>query len=170
MVELDELVEMSRDELDHLFREGDTPEMDGLEGVSEGRVLAGRGALRAEPVRRIVNNPLLPWKGKHVEGRHGSNRFEVGPLERKGFEFDMYVTESLNDEDDDVLIFDYDTPENPPGIRRIRDDLKEVDDGLFLGTSNVRVGDGYRFLTYFALNANRPRSPASEEEAEVQIS
>ncbi len=82
----------------------------------------------------------------------------------------MYVTQSLKDDDDDVLIFDYDTAENPPGIRRIRDDLKEVDDGLFLGTSNVRIGDGFRFLTYFALDANRPRSPASEEEAEVQIS
>lgn len=169
MVDLDELVEMSKDELDRLFAEGDTPAIDGLEGVSEGRVLAGRGALRAEPVRRLVNNPFLPWKGKHVDGRHGSNRFEVGPLERKGFEFDMYVTESLVNPEDDVLIFDYDTPENPPGIRRIRDDLVEVDDGLFLGTSNVRVGDGYRFLIYFALEADAADA-GGEEEPELQVS
>ncbi len=169
MVELDELVNMSKAELDALFREGETPDPEGLEGVSEGRVLAGRGVLRAEPVRELVNNPLLPWKGKHVEGRHGSNRFEVGPLERKGFEFDMYVTRSLVDEDDEVLIFDYDTPENPPGIRRIRDDLKEVDDGLFLGTSNVRVGDGYRFLIYFALEAGDTEAEA-EEEVEIDVS
>ncbi len=168
MVELDDLVKMSKPELDQLFLEGDTPDADGLEGISEGRVLAGRGALRVEPVRQLVNNPVLPWKGKHVEGQHGSNRFELGPLERKGFEFDMYVTRSLVDGDDDVLIFDYDTPENPPGIRRIRDDLKEVDDGLFLGTSNVRAGSEYRFLTYFALDVNEAED-GEMEDSEVRI-
>jgi len=49
------------------------------------------------------------------------------------------------------LIFDYDQPQNPPGIRRIRDYLKEIDRGLFLGTSNIELAGGYRFILYFAL-------------------
>jgi len=147
----DELVNMSKEELDELFLEGDTPDENALEGETEGRVLAGRGPLRAAAVREAVNTPLLPWKGKHVERGTGANRFGYGALEHHGFGFETRIAPSLIADDNEALIFDYDQPENPPGVRSIRDDLKEVDDGLFLGTSNVEVGDGYRFMTYFSL-------------------
>lgn len=163
----DDLVNMSKDELDELFFEGETPDENALEGETEGRVLAGRGPLQAGAVREAVNTPLLPWKGKHVERGTGANRFGYGPLEHHGFEFETRIEPSLLPEDDEVLIFDYDQPENPPGVRRIRDDLKEVDDGLFLGTSNVEVGDSYRFMTYFSLERT-DRGGSSEGEIPIR--
>lgn len=152
MLTADELVDLSKTELDGLFIDGETPDEGSLDGETRGRVLAGRGPLSAESVREAVNTPLLPWKGKHIERGFGANRFGYGPLERHGFEFETRVVPSVHpDDDSDVLVFDYDQPGNPTGIRRVRDDLKEVDDGLFLGTSNVEVGGEFRFLTYFAL-------------------
>ena len=169
MLTADDLVDKSKDELDDLFLGGDTPDKDALDGETRGRVLAGRGPLRAEAVREIVNTPLLPWKGKSIDHGLGANRFGYGPLERQGFEFETRMEPSLVPEDsDDVLIFDYDQPENPPGVRRIRDDLKEIDDGLFLGTSNVEVGDGYRFLIYFALERT-DRNTSDEEGGEIEV-
>jgi hypothetical protein len=161
MLTADDLVNRSKEELDELFLSGETPDEGALDGETRGRVLAGRGPLSAESVREAVNTPLLPWKGKSIERGVGANRFGYGPLERQGFEFETRIAPSLLPDDDDVLIFDYDQPENPPGVRRIRDDLKEVDDGLFLGTSNAKLGGGYSFVTYFALE-RKDRGAATE--------
>lgn len=141
----------SKPELDELFLRGDTPEEGALDGETRGHVLAGRGLLRVEPLRQAVNGSYLPWKGKGIESGRGWNRFGYGSVEHQGFEFETRIASSLLTEENDVLIFDYDQPQNPPGIRRIRDDLKEIDRGLFLGTSNIEVGGGYRFILYFAL-------------------
>jgi hypothetical protein len=169
MLIADDLVDRSRSELDELFLGGDTPEEVALDGETRGRILAGRGPLRAETVREAVNTPLTPWKGKHVELGSGANRFGYGPLERQGFEFETRITTSLSPEDeDDVLVFDYDQPENPPGVRRIRDDLKEIDDGLFLGTSNAKFGGGYSFVIYFALERT-DRGAGAEEGREIEV-
>lgn len=169
MLTADDLVDKSRSELDELFLGGDTPEEGALDGETRGRVLAGRGPLRAETVREAVNTPLTPWKGKHIERGLGANRFGYGPLERQGFEFETRIAVSLSPEDeDDVLVFDYDQPENPQGVRRIRDDLKEIDDGLFLGTSNAKFGGGYSFVIYFALERT-DRGAGAEEGGEIEV-
>ncbi|MFP4633052.1 MAG: hypothetical protein ACLFMT_06430 [Halobacteriales archaeon] len=151
MARADSLIPDDRAELDRLFERGDTPEIDALEGDTVGRVLAGRGLLGITPLRRGVNGPHLPWRGKRVRGTEGCNRFGYGPLEREGFGFKIRHAPSLADPEKTVLIFDYDVPDNPAPVRRIRDDLVEIEDGLYLGTSNLRVGDDYRFLTYFTL-------------------
>jgi hypothetical protein len=167
MLTADDLVNKTKEELDELFLGGETPAEGALDGETEGHVLAGRGPLSAEAVREAVNTPLLPWKGKHIERGLGNNRFGYGPLERGGFEFETRILPSVHPEDDDeVLIFDYDQPENPPGVRRVRDDMKEVDDGLFLGTSNVEVGDEFRFMTYFALERT---DRGGSDEGEIPI-
>lgn len=166
MTEIDDLVEMSKSELDQLFAEGEAPDESDVQGATEGRVLAGRGALRLEPVRQVVNNPFLPWKGKQVDGFRGANRFEVGPLDHSTFEFQTYEDESVVD-GEKVLVLDYDQPGNPPGISRIRDELRRVDDDLYLGTANVQVGDGYRFAIYFGLTSPSPEDVTREVEIEV---
>ncbi|MCX2819582.1 MAG: hypothetical protein ACI9QA_000873 [Methanobacteriota archaeon] len=168
MLTADELVNRSKSELDELFLGGETPDEDALDGETEGRVLAGRGPLRAEAVREAVNTSLLPWKGKRIDRGVGANRFGYGPLERQGFEFETRIASSLVPDDNDVLIFDYDQPENPPGVRRVRDDLKEVDDGLFLGTSNAKLGGGYSFVAYFALERT-DRGTATEESGGIEV-
>jgi len=169
MLRIDDLVSMSKSELDDLFREGETPKPGALDGQTRGHVLAGRGLLRVEPLRQAVNGPYLPWKGKGIEEGQGWNRFGYGSLEHQGFEFETRIAPSLLPDDNDVLIFGYDQPENPPGIRRIRDDLKEIDRGLFLGTSNIEVGGGYRFMLYFALEETVGDLDLPEEEGEIEF-
>lgn len=164
MLTLDDLVTKDKAELDQLFREGDTPDEDALEGETRGRVLAGRGPLRLGAVRQAVNGPLLPWKGKTFARTSGKNRFEFGPIERQEFEFDTKVQESLLSDDNDVLTLDYDQPANPPGIRQIRDDLKELEEGLYLGTANLDVGDDYEFILYFALEKTYSTADVAGEE------
>ena len=150
MLTVDDLVSKSKSELDELFRDGETPDEDAVEGVTRGRVLAGRGPLRLGAARDVINNPLLPWKGKVFERGGGKNRIEVGPIKRQEFEFDTYTAPPLHDDGDDVLVLDYDLPENPPGIRQVVDELREIDTGLYLGTSNITVGDE-TFMFYFGL-------------------
>ncbi|MFP4633051.1 MAG: hypothetical protein ACOCT0_05110 [Halobacteriota archaeon] len=152
MLTLDDLVKKDKSELDQLFREGEAPEEDAVEGVTRGAVLAGVGPLRVGVVREAVNTPLLPWKGKVFDDRTGRNRIEVGPVKTQEFEFQTHVSPSIDD-GEPTLVLDYDLPENPPGIRSIHDELREIETGLYLGTSNLRVGDDHRFLLYFALES-----------------
>lgn len=151
MLTVDDLVSKSKTELDELFRDGETPDGDAVEGTTRGRVLAGRGPLRLGAARELINTPLLPWKGKVFEAGGGRNRIEVGPIKRQEFAFDTYAAPPLHDGGDDVLVLDYDVPENPPGIRQVVDELREIDTGLYLGTSNIAVGDDGRFMFYFGL-------------------
>lgn len=167
MLTADDLVNKTKEELDEIFLGGETPDEGALDGETEGRVLAGRGPLRAEAVREAVNTPLLPWKGKSIERGTGANLFGYGPIERQGFGFETRIATSLLPDDADVLVFDYDQPENPAAVRRVRDDLKEVDDGLFLGTSNAKFGGGYSFVTYFALE--RTDRGAAADGGEIQV-
>ena len=41
------------------------------------------------------------------------------------------------------------------GKLKRRDDLKKIDDGLFLGTANFRRKNGYSFILYFALETEQ---------------
>ena len=150
MATSEQLLELDKNELDELFAEGETPTVDEMEGETRGIVLAGRGTLRTGVGREIANLPLLPWKGKKIEGGQGVNRFGYGPLSQQGFEFNTRISESLQGWGT-VLVFDYDVASNPPGVKRVRDDLKKIDDGLYLGTSNLEIGGTHRFLLYFAL-------------------
>jgi len=167
MVTVDDLVKKDKAQLDQLFREGETPDEGALEGETRGRVLAGRGPLRLGAVRQAVNGPWLPWKGKTFGAVSGKNRIEVGPVKRQEFEFDTKVQPSLLPDDNDVLTLDYDKPVNPPGIRQIRDDLKEIDDGVYLGTANLDIGDDYEFVLYFGLEETASVAEGAGEEGKA---
>lgn len=154
---LDSLVDMSKEDLDALFFEGETPAIDEFYGPMEGRVLAGIPPLQMPQLMRWINNPLLPWKGKNFEpvdefSGKGINRLELGPIKQELFHFTTSIIPSLVGAGD-VFSLNYDLPGNPWPIRQIRDDMKKVGDGLFLGTANARMGDRYQFVLYFALQA-----------------
>ena len=152
---LDSLLLLSKEELDHLFREGETPAIAEISGETEGRVLAGIAPLKMPALIRVINTPLLPWKGKVFEpldeyhGR-GKNRLEIGRIKQQLFHFNTAIIPSLVGAGD-VFSLDYDQPGNPWFIRQIRDDMKKIGDNLFLGTANFKVKGEYQFILYFAL-------------------
>ena len=67
----------------------------------------------------------------------------------------VFLLPSLIEGDNDVFSLNYDQQGNPWFIRQIRDDLKKIDEGLFLGTANFRTKSGYKFILYFALETEQ---------------
>jgi len=120
----------------------------------EERILAGRGALRLRGFRSIVNTPLNPWKGKTVVGGAGANVLRAGPFAKEVAEFEVRNESSVLDGKEAAVLSH--TDENPEPVQRIRDELRRVGDGVYLGAASVKAGGGYRFVFYFGLRSRLP--------------
>lgn len=152
---LDALSLRSAAELETSFRAGQAPDsLAVLEGRLCGRILAlegiGQGAL-AGLVRLLAGLPLFPWWGKSFQA-FGDDRGQGANLWRVWGEhlpFDVRLEGSLLDGRPCVSI-DYDRSENPAWVRRLRDEVREVAPGVFLGPSFVRGRFGIRRLLFFA--------------------
>lgn len=154
---LDKLVQLSKAELDVLYEAGATPTLEALQGVTEGRVLAGIPGLglHSGHIRTLANLGWLPWKGKRFEAinkKHGQgkNRIHTGWAEQAWFPFKTEIISPLTGTTP-VFSLDYDLPGNPWLIRQIRDDIRKIDDHLYLGTANFRWRNHFHFVLYFAL-------------------
>ncbi|MGK5091186.1 hypothetical protein WDW89_04110 [Deltaproteobacteria bacterium TL4] len=155
---LSDLTNKTVEELDQLYLSAETPSISELDGQMKGRVLAGESVLENQHLRNLLMNPLyLPWKGKvftpisPTKGE-GENRVEVGLFKSRLFHFETREVPPLVGKNN-VVALNYDLPENPWFIRHIRDDLKKLSEGLYLGTANVKIKDNYQFVLYFALEA-----------------
>jgi len=151
----DDLINRSTEELDELFLLASTPTIEEIHGATNGRVLSGELFLKQQAGRFFINLPWMPWKGKIFEplsktrGK-GINRMDVGPAKGKLFNFETSLIDPLVG-DDRVFNLNYDIPGNPWIIRQIRDDVKKLRDGLFLGTANLKWRGEHLFVLYFSL-------------------
>jgi hypothetical protein len=118
----------------------------------------------------------LPWQGKrfvYSEG-NGDNTFRSSsvPLIRlvwpgykrlvrngnrtcRALAFRTYAGTALGFPQVKVMRLDYDLPENPMWwlpVRRVVDELVQLDDGYYLGRAHLRHGTGWRLVGYFALS------------------
>lgn len=144
---LDELVRMSRCELDRLYRgsrAGPLPE-----GKVRGRVILCPGTALARPTSRFSR---LLWQGKVIDGARGraSNRF-FGVRFIKG---DLGYGPSWMD-GQPATILDY--SDTSLLYARYRDEIRQVGPGLFLGAMYSRTTPEPTFLMYFALQATPTR-------------
>lgn len=105
--------------LETLYREGRRPAR--LVGRFRGRLFPLW--LPSPLVRRV------PWEGKVLSDGVGRNRL-VGFGER--FTFDVRDRTSVLD-GRPCTVFDYGRPGNPPGVRRLVDELREIAPELHLG-------------------------------------
>lgn len=156
-------------EIDAMFRSGHVP-LPALGGFHPGRLVTFTTVGPIDRVGRVLADLWLPWLGKHVEpsGSTGTNVLSraVQPLLRvafrdhelrpagtrlEAFPFRLSPAPSMREPGLQVLRFDYDLPENPPLIRRIVDELVEVDDGTYLGRAYVHVGRRPVCVAYFSL-------------------
>lgn len=152
------LTRMDGTELDAVYRQGLLPTtLSALDGAPDGRVLAlvgraGRGWL-AQVVRHVAAARFFPWQGKSFEATgeftgNGKNRLRgVGEV----YPFATRVVPSEVD-GQDCVVFDYDRPTNPFFIRAVRDELREVSPGLFMGPAMVKWKGRSRTVLWFAID------------------
>jgi len=122
-------------------------------------------------------NAWMPWRGKTFDAsqQRGDNILTkdsyllarlFNPLYRgfitdgaktyRGFSFRTYSAPGLFDADRTVLKIDYNLKENPAlTVRRVLDELVELDDDLYLGKAHVhwwwRPAGGWQTVAYFSL-------------------
>ncbi len=155
---------------DVLFRTGTVPDPvpDGfLPGDLE--MTTTRGPIDAYV--RFATGIWMPWLGKRFDASTstGVNRMVPGarlplralwprhePRAADGtlevFPFRTRVEPGALDPETTVLVIDYDFEANPSFIiRRIRDELVQIDDGFYLGKVLMRVGPRHHAVGFFSL-------------------
>jgi len=159
---LDSLAARSLDELAALYRAARCPtNMHAADGALIGRMLAVRGVPSpiAARLRAWAASPAFVWEGKTFQAAsdtrgEGFNRVAVpGVLGRQRlFPFATSFGPSAID-GAPTLVLDYELAVNPPYIRRIHDEIREVAPGLFLGPAMWKRGGDKALVLWFALDA-----------------
>jgi len=155
---LDVLLDRSTSELAQLYASARTPKLEDVRGDLAGRMLAwpvlDRRPFLSGALRAFAGSSGFPWRGKSFmphddmrgEGinRVLSDRFRL-------FRFDTFVAPSKAGVGDAVQL-DYDLDGNPPIIRSIKDEIRELEPGLWLGQAYYQLRSGGHWLwLYFAL-------------------
>ena len=158
---LDHLAGLPVDALDALYRDASLPaSLKSLNGTPKGRMLAVRGLDRTPlftPISLISAASVFPWDGKSFNATSdqngtGINRINLTLLQQEGFPFQTRIEPSIID-GRDCIYLDYDLPENPWFIRKIRDELRQVAEGLFLGPAMWKTANNRAALVlWFAID------------------
>ena len=159
--------------LNEIFRMGQPPAT-ALDGQCRGELVALNVAPGVTQLGEWMLAQWLPWKGKTFDASRnvGDNIFtrdslllahilwpfyrkyvEVGPQTYRAFAFRTYIAAGFQDPDRQVLKIDYDLPENPPlSIRRVLDELVQLDDGYYLGKAHLHwLWGTWQMVAFFAL-------------------
>ncbi len=157
---LEDLARMDDAELARLYAGGGVPDhLRALDGDLRGRMLALRMLDRGPVARGIAafsGSRKFPWAGKSFNatdaGRgKGINRVTLWGRHRL-FPFETSIGKSVVD-GAAAVILNYDLLDNPPVIRMIHDEVREVAPGLYLGPACVKRKSGPPFVAlWFALD------------------
>ena len=155
--ELDALLDRRCSELEDLYNKARAPRLGDVAGDLHGRMLAWP-SLEARPkvasaIRAFAGSKAFPWRGKsfHPKGEiagEGINRVISDRL--RLFRFETFIGPSKAG-DFDALQLDYDLPTNPPVIRSIKDEIRELEPGLWLGQAYLKTRTRNILWLYFAL-------------------
>jgi hypothetical protein len=153
---LDDLAALDPDQLMELYKGARTPRLSDLDGKLEGRMLAMPRAQQPhvrEWLERFSRSRFFPWQGKtfehETEGHgHGVNRLLGERL--NWFRFETSVGPS-HAGDFDAVHLDYSHDGNPPLVRQVKDEVREVAPGLWLGLAYLQMHDGYHLGCFFAI-------------------
>jgi hypothetical protein len=171
MVRLDRPLGLA--ELEACFVGGKTAE--GLVGFRRGRLIATTVGYGLDGACEGLGRWWLPWRGKDFsrQAPEGVNLFTTGgrrairtvfPRYRglvdgeagaAAFRFATSIGPSSTHPDRTVLRLDYrDVEENPAfPVRRVLDELVQIDDGLYLGQALLEWGGALRRVAWFSLEA-----------------
>lgn len=149
---------MTFEELDALYRRGKRPAMlSDLDGDGRGVMLAWRSP-RAGPVAALLKSMgasnVFPWRGKTFRAHNGSgegiNRISLFG-KRQWFPFKTRFDASIID-GQPTFVLDYGSPKNPPLIRSIVDELREVSPRLYMGPAALKINGRPRHVLFFAVS------------------
>ena len=153
------LRQMSFEELDRLYRSSPKPAaISDLDGDAIGAMLAWRSP-RSGPIAALLrtfgNSTLFPWEGKSfynkgTESGGGINRIDLLG-KRRWFPFATRFDASFLD-GKPTFVLDDSGPGNPPVIRDIVDEVREVAPRLYMGPAALNVGGRPRPVLFFAVS------------------
>ncbi len=159
--------------LNRLFRGGRVPDPP-PDGPYDGQLVAVDLAPGLSQLVEWLASLWMPWKGKFLiqAQSKGDNIFarssrtalrilfpfyrgmaDYEPETFRAFVFQTSVDAGMADRDRQVFRIDYDRPDNPGlSIRRIVDEIVQVEDGLYLGKIHFRWWCGrWGMIGYFVL-------------------
>jgi hypothetical protein len=158
-LDLAALRRMSFKELDALYRAGRRPSaLSDLDGDAVGAMLAWRSPATgplAWLLRTFGGSSAFPWEGKSFKSRsndlgEGINRVKLFG-KRRWFPFKTRFDASFLD-GAPTFVLDYSGPRNPPFIRSIADEVREVAPRLYLGPAALLVKGKPRPILFFAVS------------------
>jgi hypothetical protein len=158
---LDGLLCRPASELARMYREARTPTLGEVKGDLRGRMLAWpvleeRPAV-AHAIRTFAGSSSFPWRGKSFAPRDeargdGINRVAMDRF--RLFRFETFIGRSRGPGADfDALQLDYDLPGNPPVIRSIKDEIRTIEPGVWLGQAWFVTPKTTFLWLYFGLAA-----------------
>ena len=165
VLDLDALRQMTYAELDALYRSARCPNaISELNGDTRGAMLAWRFP-RTGPIawwlRTYGSSSAFPWEGKSFQSEvdtspanrdqgRGINRVNFFG-KRRWFPFKTRFAPSFLD-GKPAFQLDYSGPANPPFIRSIVDEIREIAPGLYLGPAALNFRNKPRAVLFFALS------------------
>jgi hypothetical protein len=154
---LDDLLALPPERLERLYAEASLPELSAIQGDLRGRMLAwpGLSGPAAALLRAFAGSSAFPWRGKsfrHLGGERGEGKNRVVSDRWKMFRFTTFAAKSRAGAFDAIQL-DYDHRENPFFIRAIKDEIRELKPGLYLGQAWLRTRSSERLVLYFALES-----------------
>jgi hypothetical protein len=152
---VDELLALSPTELESLYRAASVPKLADLDGDLRGRMLAwpAVGGAPASLMRALASSRRFPWRGKSFHAASdaaGEGKNRVVSDRWRLFRFTTSIGRSRAGAFDAVQL-DYDHPGNPFFIRAIKDELRELRPGLYLGQAWLSARGRERLVLYFGL-------------------
>lgn len=153
---LDWLLELPVSELRTMYTRAKTPRLEDVGGDLHGRMLAwplldghavAQGALRA-----FAGATAFPWRGKsfRADPTRGDGINRIIRDRFRLFRFETFLGKSRAGSFD-ALQLDYALPGNPPIIRSIKDEIREIEPGVWLGQAYYQAAKGDWLWLYFAL-------------------
>ncbi|TMC80499.1 MAG: hypothetical protein E6J06_14630 [Chloroflexi bacterium] len=153
---LDDLAAREPDDLMALYRTAQTPSLEDLDGKLSGRMLAVPRAQQPHVrafLEKFSRSPLFPWQGKtfkHETANHGHGVNRLLGEKVTWFRFHTFVGPS-HAGDFDAVHLDYSHDGNPPVVRKVKDEVRQVAPGVFLGLAYLSMKDGEHLGCFFGI-------------------
>ena len=153
---LDDLTALGPDDLMAMYRNARTPTLEELDGRMTGRMLAVPRLQKPQVsalLQKFARSKIFPWQGKtfmHETSNHGHGVNRLLGERVTWFRFHTFIGPS-HAGDFDAVHLDYSHDGNPPVVRKVKDEVREVAPGVYLGLAYLTMRDGEHLGCFFGV-------------------
>lgn len=157
MLSLDDLAYLPASALEELYPRCRTPRLGDLEGPMRGLFLAFSFEPESfrKPLAAIARSSLFPWQGKTFQGASGGEGEGVNLLfsSRNPTHYFYFYTRLRTSRvgEFSVVELDYDHPKNPRFFRGVRDELRQLNEQVFLGRWYINLVGRELLIGFFGM-------------------